>query len=340
MIKKFLKANRIYLLITILFVTIFSVTNSIFLSIRNDNTFHKVNYEKTYQNIDTNEFYKLKYSPYGSLEYEFNETSKKEHEKYFLKYHYFFSFDSLESNILIDPYSSLPQNSFGVSKENAFKYDSEITLTNIYKSANFTKYVDETLKTDYIFINEKDLLANLVDENNHFRAVDVVVYLDDQNFKNVIDVLANGKVFSTYFDENIIMYNGDSLALDFGAEQFLIFTIPIYLLLSLFLAFMLFRFNEKDILILKRYGFSNNEAFKGIFVIELVSITLSLIVSIGLYFAVNVYYWVGEVGVHFDALSYYLSEVIELIAFAFIIFAFYKHYSSDKVLIREIRSDD
>ena len=162
------------------------------------------------------------------------------------------------------------------------------------------------------------------------------------NFNSVIDFIVNNDddLDSYELIENTVFYKGDPFQLAFMSRQYVVFTIPIFVLITLFFSKYIFEYFKKDALTMRRYGFSERKAFKTPLFLAFTSVLISIVFSFIVFFISNAFYQFKTSAIYFDAIDYFTSNIVMTLVFILSINFFYLYYSSKKKVIEGIRSDD
>lgn len=325
----------IFILSLVLTTIIF--TNSIYFSTKVNNNFVSINYEESKEGIGLNKIYRIRFYNFDEISrYEFDEASKEQYDEIFGAGKYYFAVNEMVSKILADPNSEYPSQTFNINSNESYLYSDILTIHYGEDVFRLKKNLRNDLLSNYVFVNANNLNDRVINTDN------LCVYLDETNFKNVLDfVVANRHNINSYdLLENASISEADPFNLAFMAKQYLVFTVPIFLIVSIFFSKVLFDYYEKNSLTLRRYGYSRKKAFKTQLFISFISVLASTCLLISLYFISNSLYYTGFWGVYFDATIYFSSSLVLLLIFVLFTNLFYQHYSSDKKVIEGIRSDD
>ena len=338
-----MKRNNIALLLIIsCLLTIFISLNSLFLSVKVDNSFVSIDYDASRESIGMDKLYHIRIYDYNAINiYEFDKKSEQEYDKIFGKNNYYFSVDDMNSKILANPNSPFEPLTFNVNKNESYLYPDHIDFNVIHFDAlRLNKCAVEDLTPGYIFVNTNDFES--VNFKFFINTSDIYIYLNEMNFNSVIDFIINNDddLESYELIENAVFNKGDPFQLVFMSRQYVVFTIPIFVLITLFFSKYIFEYFRKDALTLRRYGFSERKAFKTQLFLAFTSVLISLVFSFIVFFISNASYQFKISAIYFDAISYFTSDIVMALVFALSINIFYLYYSSKKKVIEGIRSDD
>lgn len=336
------RSNIALLLIISCLLTIFISLNSLFLSVKVDNSFVSIDYNASRESVGIDKLYRIRIIDYDAINiFEFDEKSEQEYDKIFGKNNYYFSVDDMNSKILANPNSPFEPLTFNVNKNESYLYPDHIDFSVIqFNTLRLNKYAVEDLMPGYIFINMSDFES--VNFKTFINTSDIYVYLTEMNFNSVIDFIVNNDDdLETYeLIENAVFNKGDPFQLVFMARQYAVFTIPIFALITLFFSKYIFEYFKKDALTMRRYGFSERKAFKTPLFLAFTSVLISLIFSFIIFFISNAFYQFKTSAIYFEAINYFTSDIVMVLVFILSINIFYLYYSSKKKVIEGIRSDD
>ena len=334
--------RKIALLFIVSFLlTIFISLNSLFLSVKVDNSFVSIDYDASRESIGIDKLYHIRIYDYNAINiYEFDEKSEQEYNKIFGENNYYFSVDSMNGKILADPNSPFEPLTFNVNKNESYLYPNHIDFSNIQTSLRLNKCAVEGLIPGYIFVNTNDFES--VNFKFLIKTSEIYVYLNENNFNSVIDFIVNNDddLESYELIENAVFYKGDPFQLVFMSRQYVVFTIPIFVLITLFFSKYIFEYFKKDALTMRRYGFSERKAFKTPLFLAFTSVLISLVFSFIIFFISNAFYQFKTSAIYFEAINYFASDIVMVLVFILSINIFYLYYSSKKKVIEGIRSDD
>lgn len=334
------RKNALLFIISFL-LTIFISLNSLFLSVKVDNSFVSIDYNASRESIGIDKLYQIRIFDYNAINiYEFDDKSKQEYNKIFGENNYYFSVDDMNGKILANPNSPFEPLTFNVNKNESYLYPDHIDFNAIQTSLRLNKYAVEGLTPGYIFVNSNDFAA--VNFKFFINISDIYVYLTETNFNSVIDFIVNNDddLESYELIENAVFNKGDPFQLVFMSRQYVVFTIPIFVLITLFFSKYIFEYFKKDALTMRRYGFSERKAFKTPLFLAFTSVLISLVFSFIIFFISNVSYQFKISAIYFDAINYFTSDIVMALVFILSVNIFYLYYSSKKKVIEEIRSDD
>lgn len=335
------RSNIALLLIVSCLLTIFISLNSLFLSVKVDNSFVSIDYDASRESIGIDKLYRLRIYDYNAINvYEFDDKSKQEYDKIFGENNYYFSVDDMNSRILANPNSPFEPLTFNVNKNESYLYPDHIDFNNIQTSLRLNKYAVEDLMPGYIFVNISDF--ELINFKFFINTSDIYIYLNEMNFNSVIDFIINNDEDLESYEliENAVFYKGDPFQLAFMSRQYGVFTIPIFVLITLFFSKYIFEYFKKDALTMRRYGFSERKAFKTPLFLAFTSVLISLVFSVIIFFISNAFYQLKISAIYFDAINYLTSDIVMALVSILSINIFYLYYSSKKKVIEGIRSDD
>lgn len=335
--------RKIAILFIISFLlTIFISLNSLFLSVKVDNSFVSIDYDASRESIGIDKLYHIRIYDYNGINiYEFDDKSKQEYNKIFGENNYYFSVDDMNGKILANPNSPFEPLTFNVNKNESYLYPDHIDFNVIHFDAlRLNKCAVEDLTPGYIFVNTNDFES--VNFKFFINTSDIYIYLNEMNFNSVIDFIINNDddLESYELIENAVFNKGDPFQLAFMSRQYVVFTIPIFVLITLFFSKYIFEYFKKDALTLRRYGFSERKAFKTPLFIAFTSLLISIVFSFIVFFISNAFYQFKTSAIYFDAINYFTSDIIMALVFILSINIFYLYYSSKKKVIEGIRSDD
>ena len=335
--------RKIAILFIISFLlTIFISLNSLFLSVKVDNSFVSIDYDASRESIGIDKLYHIRIYDYNGINiYEFDDKSKQEYNKIFGENNYYFSVDDMNGKILANPNSPFEPLTFNVNKNESYLYPDHIDFNVIHFDAlRLNKCAVEDLTPGYIFVNTNDFES--VNFKFFINTSDIYIYLNEMNFNSVIDFIINNDddLESYELIENAVFNKGDPFQLVFMSRQYVVFTIPIFVLITLFFSKYIFEYFKKDALTLRRYGFSERKAFKTPLFIAFTSLLISIVFSFIVFFISNAFYQFKTSAIYFDAINYFTSDIIMALVFILSINIFYLYYSSKKKVIEGIRSDD
>ena len=335
--------RKIAILFIISFLlTIFISLNSLFLSVKVDNSFVSIDYDASRESIGIDKLYHIRIYDYNGINiYEFDDKSKQEYNKIFGENNYYFSVDDMNGKILANPNSPFEPLTFNVNKNESYLYPDHIDFNVIHFDAlKLNKCAVEDLTPGYIFVNTNDFES--VNFKFFINTSDIYIYLNEMNFNSVIDFIINNDddLESYELIENAVFNKGDPFQLAFMSRQYVVFTIPIFVLITLFFSKYIFEYFKKDALTLRRYGFSERKAFKTPLFIAFTSLLISIVFSFIVFFISNAFYQFKTSAIYFDAINYFTSDIIMALVFILSINIFYLYYSSKKKVIEGIRSDD
>lgn len=335
------RSNVALLLIVSCLLAIFISLNSLFISVNVDNSFVSIDYNASRESIGIDKLYHIRIYDYNAINiYEFDDKSKQEYNKIFGENNYYFSVDDMNGKILANPNSPFEPLTFNVNKNEAYLYPDHIDFNAIQTSLRLNKYAVEDLTPGYIFVNANDFVS--VNFKFFINISDIYVYLTETNFNSIIDFIVNNDndLESYELIENAVFNKGDPFQLVFMSKQYVVFTIPIFVLITLFFSKYIFEYFKKDALTMRRYGFSERKAFKTPLFLAFTSALISLVISFIVYFISNAFYQFKISAIYFDAINYFTSEIVMALVFILSINIFYLYYSSKKKVIEGIRSDD
>ena len=286
------RSNIALLLIISCLLTIFISLNSLFLSVKVDNSFLSIDYDASRESIGIDKLYHIRIYDYNAINiYEFDEKSEQEYNKIFGENNYYFSVDSMNGKILADPNSPFEPLTFNVNKKESYLYPDHIDFSTIQNNTlRLNKYAVEDLMPGYIFVNTNDF------ESVNFRFLiktsEIYVYLNENNFNSIIDFIVNNDddLESYELIENAVFNKGDPFQLVFMSRQYVVFTIPIFVLITLFFSKYIFEYFKKDALTMRRYGFSERKAFKTPLFLAFTSVLISIVFSFIIFFISNAFY--------------------------------------------------
>ncbi len=338
-----MKRNNIALLLIIsCLLTIFISLNSLFLSVKVDNSFVSIDYDASRESIGIDKLYHIRIYDYNGINiYEFDDKSKQEYNKIFGENNYYFSVDDMNGKILANPNSPFEPLTFNVNKNESYLYPDHIDFNVIHFDAlRLNKCAVEELTPGYIFVNTNDFES--VNFKFFINTSDIYIYLNEMNFNSVIDFIINNDddLESYELIENAVFNKGDPFQLAFMSRQYVVFAIPIFVLITLFFSKYIFEYFKKDALTMRRYGFSERKAFKTPLFIAFTSLLISIVFSFIVFFISNAFYQFKTSAIYFDAINYFTSDIIMALVFILSINIFYLYYSSKKKDIEGIRSDD
>ena len=338
-----MKRNNIALLLIIsCLLTIFISLNSLFLSVKVDNSFVSIDYDASRESIGIDKLYHIRIYDYNAINiFEFDEKSEQEYDKIFGKNNYYFSVDDMNSKILANPNSPFEPLTFNVNKNESYLYPNHIDFSVIqFDTLRLNKCAVEDLMPGYIFVNISDFES--VNFNFFINTSDIYIYLNEMNFNSVIDFIVNNDddLDSYELIENAVFYKGDPFQLAFMSRQYVVFTIPIFVLITIFFSKYIFEYFKKDALTMRRYGFSERKAFKTPLFLAFTSVLISIVFSFIVFFISNAFYQFKTSAIYFDAINYFTSDIVMALVFILSINIFYLYYSSKKKVIEGIRSDD
>lgn len=335
--------RKIAILFIISFLlTIFISLNSLFLSVKVDNSFVSIDYDASRESIGIDKLYHIRIYDYNGINiYEFDDKSKQEYNKIFGENNYYFSVDDMNGKILANPNSPFEPLTFNVNKNESYLYPDHIDFNVIHFDAlRLNKCAVEDLTPGYIFVNTNDFES--VNFKFFINTSDIYIYLNEMNFNSVIDFIINNDddLESYELIENAVFNKGDPFQLAFMSRQYVVFAIPIFVLITIFFSKYIFEYFKKDALTMRRYGFSERKAFKTPLFIAFTSVLISIVFSFIVFFISNAFYQFKTSAIYFDAIDYFTSNIVMTLVFILSINFFYLYYSSKKKVIEGIRSDD
>lgn len=335
------RSNVALLSIVSCLLTIFISLNSLFLSVKVDNSFVSIDYDASRESIGIDKLYHIRIYDYNAINiFEFDENSEQEYNKIFGENNYYFSVDDMNGKILANPNSPFEPQTFNVNKNESYLYPDHIDFNAIQTSLRLNKCAVEDLTPGYIFVNTNDFVS--VNFKFFINTSDIYVYLTEMNFNSVIDFIVNNDndLESYELIENAVFNKGDPFQLVFMSRQYVVFTIPIFVLITLFFSKYIFEYFKKDALTMRRYGFSERKAFKTPLFLAFTSVLISLVFSFVIFFIFNASYQFKMSAIYFDAINYFTSDIVMALVFILSFNIFYLYYSSKKKVIEGIRSDD